>query len=222
MLSNSQIRELTKDRTGKYEVLLTELVNHEYGFSVDPTCIRNVGGTVFNNRIVLDCVVKQGVQAPNGRFEWEPEVQHWAIKRSVKDMDSSWMAVLMSKQWVDDFIKMDDEVDVDEKSYIAYLYNDVWVKFDVKDIRQLRAEGNLVVHTYKVSQPETCEKEMQKCYMIPLKCGLIMNYVTTQSQRDEIYRYHKNPVSQSDLDRLNAIPLGEEVKEEPKVVSPYF
>lgn len=225
-IDQQNLQEIRKhSHSGKQEVLLREL----YALNAcepiwDLKKFKEIGGTPTDSPAVLDVCLRGVHVNPNGTREWTVIPGHFIIKRSLRRKDYRWDSVIVNADMIDTSLKVYEKKLSNDEVHFVYLYDDCYFVFNLLDLLKHYKDGTLVGNICKVHNPDNGNQlSPERVYKLPYRwCTERQYHCTTKEERDEIYRYHKSPVTQSDLDRLNAIPLGEEVKEEPKVVSPYF
>ena len=225
-IDQHNLQEIRKhSHSGKQEVLLREL----YAFNAcepiwDLEKFKEIGGIPTDSPAVLDVCLRMAHVNPNGTRGWTLAPGHFIIKRSLHKKDHRWDSVMVNADMIDTTLKVYEKKLSKDEVHFVYLYDDCYFDFDLLDLYNYHKDGALVSGNCQVRNPDNDNQiGIERVYKLPYHWGFERQYhCTTKEERDEIYRYHKNPVSQSDLDRLNSIPLGEEVKVEPKVVSPYF
>lgn len=226
------LHEIRKhSHNGKQEVLLRELYALNSCEPIwDLKKFKEIGGILTDSPAVMD-VCLRGVQVnPNGTKSWTVIPGHFIIKRSLHSVDYKWNSVMVNADMIDTTLKVYEKKLSKDEVHFVYLYDDCYFDFDLLDLLKHHKDGTLVSEACRVHNPDNGNQmSVERVYKLPYVWGTERRYhCSTKEERDEIYRYHKNPVSQNDLDRLNAIPLGEEgqyhcsPKEEPKVISPYF
>lgn len=222
-----QIQEIRKhSHSGKQEVLLREL----YALNAcepiwDLKKFKEIGGTLTDSPAVLDVCLRGVHVNPNGTKGWTVIPGHFIIKRSLHRKDYRWDSVIVNADMIDTALKVYEKKLSKDEVHFVYLYDDCYFDFYLLDLLKRREDGVLVSDSCRVRNPDNGNQPgLERVYKLQYNWGFERQYhCTTKEERDEIYRYHKNPVTQSDLDRLNAIPLGEEVKEEPGVIfAPYI
>ena len=218
-----EIRE--HSHSGKQEVLLREL----YALNAcepiwDLKKFKEIGGTPTDSPAVMDVCLRGVHVNPNGTKGWAAIPGHFIIKRSLHRKDYRWDSVIVNADMIDTSLKAYEKKLSKDEVHFVYLYDDCYFDFDLLVLFNHHKNGNLVSDTCQVHNPDNGNQQgFERVYKLPYRWATEHQYYcTTKEERDEIYRYHKNPVTQNDIDILNTIPLGEEVKEEPKVVSRYF